>query len=626
MLKKSLIALSIYLMLMSYGSTTPQSSNYISPKSSIHTIKNYFEYVSEITWDFYDEPYFLEYDAKTKLIWAIQDDLYELPEKKNFTPLFQHSIYDATKRHYSYTIRSIYLPTVFFYKKWNSEKDAFDLQLHKYPIALQGSANLKFDDSAFIGTIDNLVINGVKQSFTFPTISQLEKSKEKYKKLTAFYERKHHIFINDNSGSIKVNIHKSGRYEKEYAVVDSKCLDTPNYSGTSERCKKWSKTEYEKPRLAQGYGNKNVIDNIPMFLVKVPSSKYEKVIHSNLSSSDKLKIITNLLTEERLKVKKPTLSKVSEPQYLKQNVLIKGEFEKSADYQKRKTSHKLDIKQKNQNLRNQFELAKISANQDFNSKMEAYKSAVTRNKEENIITQAANESAKQAITMVYGDPKFKDIKYDADKEMFSANVYSRLNSFNMNVDIPVHIDEAESFKKKMSEQYYVPSIKFSVNSEKLTFNNLKVVSNQTKQEQDFKIAKSKNTVLSYSDFITLNPKAPQTKIAKQKIDEILEAKRIAKAKAEKEAKERAKRAAEAKAREQKAYMKEKFVGDKVCMSGSMAFGFINPTISGFVEGKNGNNIQIRIANTDGTSPHYNGVTLRANLLIWDSYYSWKHCN
>jgi hypothetical protein len=98
---------------------------------------------------------------------------------------------------------------------------------------------------------------------------------------------------------------------------------------------------------------------------------------------------------------------------------------------------------------------------------------------------------------------------------------------------------------------------------------------------------------------------------------------------EKEAKLRAKkeekRRQEQKAREQKAYMAKKHKGQKVCKDGRMAL-FLNITITAYVEGLNGDSIKLRIVDTEGTTPNYNGVSLYRDTIIWDKYYNWKDCS
>ena len=77
-------------------------------------------------------------------------------------------------------------------------------------------------------------------------------------------------------------------------------------------------------------------------------------------------------------------------------------------------------------------------------------------------------------------------------------------------------------------------------------------------------------------------------------------------------------------KEKAAYNAKKHIDDKVCMSGKKIL-FLSVEISGYVEGINNDKIKIRIADTEGQSPNYNGVTLKQDTIIWDDYYRWKRC-
>ncbi len=68
-----------------------------------------------------------------------------------------------------------------------------------------------------------------------------------------------------------------------------------------------------------------------------------------------------------------------------------------------------------------------------------------------------------------------------------------------------------------------------------------------------------------------------------------------------------------------------YVGACVSMKGRMAI-FLSITVKGYIEAKGGNNqIKIRIADTEGTTPYYKGVSLYQNTIIWDNKYNWKLC-
>jgi hypothetical protein len=73
------------------------------------------------------------------------------------------------------------------------------------------------------------------------------------------------------------------------------------------------------------------------------------------------------------------------------------------------------------------------------------------------------------------------------------------------------------------------------------------------------------------------------------------------------------------------YNRKKSVGEKVCMSGRVAFGFIGVDISAYVESVSGDRIQLRISDTESQTPNYNGTTLRQGTIIWDDYNNWEPC-
>ncbi|MHB8767198.1 MAG: hypothetical protein ACYDA8_23045 [Deferrisomatales bacterium] len=82
--------------------------------------------------------------------------------------------------------------------------------------------------------------------------------------------------------------------------------------------------------------------------------------------------------------------------------------------------------------------------------------------------------------------------------------------------------------------------------------------------------------------------------------------------------------AERKRQELERYLKPKTVGERVCKDGNMAI-FFSVTVTAFVEDVSGSRIRLRIVDTGGMTPRYNGVNLAANAVIWDDYQEWKGC-
>lgn len=313
------------------------------------------------------------------------------------------------------------------------------------------------------------------------------------------------------------------------------------------------------------------------------------------------------------------------PSYIKTKPLNKGEFETTAEFDKRKKEEERRIDKINQKISQEYQEQLIQFNDELYKAKILYDNAIEKNKKSDTIKKVASAAASRAFNMIFGDPKFKNIKYNADKEYFDATLYSHTNNFSMNIKIPVKRTEARLFKSKLMDNRLVPQVIFEVNNGKLEFKSVDIVSNVEKQRQDFEFAKTIHTTTGYENFIKKYSEGKYAEKARSEIAKIQKSEEEARLRSEREAKERAKREAERKERERQAYMKPKYVGEQVCQDGSMFFGLINPTIRGYVEDKQGNRIQIRISDTEGTDPHYNGVTLYRNTLIWDSYYEWKHC-
>lgn len=280
---------------------------------------------------------------------------------------------------------------------------------------------------------------------------------------------------------------------------------------------------------------------------------------------------------------------------------------------------------------------------------EKYKNQIAFNKKESTIKKVANEVVGRAITMVFGDPKFKDFKYDADKEQFNATLYSTLNDFTMKVQIPVSIAKAKSFKEKLTDSRIVPSVKLNVSKSKLSFNSVSAVANKIKQKQDFDIAKTKNSIESYNEFLRYHSTAPQAKKTKKLLQIAIEKKAYNKAKysiSKLEAflskypkssfkseasskladlKERARLKAERERKKRESYSAKKSTGQKVCKEGTVVF-FLPVTITAYVENVRGDDIQLRISSTERQKINYQGGKLYSGKVIWDKYWEWGSCD
>lgn len=391
-------------------------------------------------------------------------------------------------------------------------------------------------------------------------------------------------------------------------------------------------------------------DSFLPFILRKDFNKYDKIIFSSLSPIQKLAKLTTLLTQEKLKVKKDKVKKPTKPKKLYPKKLKKGEFEKTADYKKRVEKEKQRVAKLNKQNELKYQQQMIDYKVAVKKAEEKYKKQIAFNKKESTIKKVANEVVSRAITMVFGDPKFKNFKYDADKEQFNATLYSTLNNFSMKVSIPVPLSKAKKFKAKLTDSRLVPSVKFRVKNGKLVFDSVDVVANKIKQKQDFNIAKSKDSIDSYKEFLRYHPTAPQAKKAKKllqnakardayndakysisKLESFIKAyphsNYTSKAKSKlADLKERKRRKEERERKERESYYAKKHTGQKVCKKGRVAFGFVGVKISAYVENVRGDDIQLRISSTEGQSINYQGSKLYSGKVIWDTYYNWGSCD
>lgn len=187
--------------------------------------------------------------------------------------------------------------------------------------------------------------------------------------------------------------------------------------------------------------------------------------------------------------------------------------------------------------------------------------------------------------------------------------------------VPVRINNARKFKEILSKKSSYPTIGMEVNNNVISMTGIEQIKDPYFFIQENIYKESYHSINKLEKFIGKYPTSLLVENAKSRILSIKETKKIAKVEEENRARMKAEK--ERKLRE--AFTTKKRMGDKVCMDGTTAI-ILPITIIAFVENVNGDSIQLRIADTDGTSPHYNGVTLYNNIVIWDKHFNWRHCN
>lgn len=217
-------------------------------------------------------------------------------------------------------------------------------------------------------------------------------------------------------------------------------------------------------------------------------------------------------------------------------------------------------------------------------------------------------------------PKLKSTYYAFRKHKIA--LVHNTPAFEANYKLSVPLKFAKAFKQRLLEHAFNVGVNVSEKNEKVEVVGLEGISSDPVRwlaEYDFEEAYG--SVERLKKFVQKYAGKPYVQKAKKSIAQ-LEAIKAAEAK---EDEKRAALRAQKEAKERKAYNATKHIGDKVCMEGKMLL-FMTVQVSGYVESINDNKIQIRIADTEGQSPNYHGVTLRQNSVIWDDYNRWKSCD
>jgi len=290
--------------------------------------------------------------------------------------------------------------------------------------------------------------------------------------------------------------------------------------------------------------------------------------------------------------------------------LKKGEFETTDAFNKRNKKQKEEI-----GVHNKISIKKFTIHKNSKLKeIEINRNNPTYKKEVYL------KIIQKLLYIKYEFPALKSVHYNADRQFFTARLYSKNKKINKTIRIPVKRKYAKVFKELLLRVRSTPVIEFSISNNKLIFNSVKQL-NEPKYSVEKKEFYECYKVVHFINFIKRHPNSPFVIKAKKEINTIN--------KKNKEKKERIKSAGirkeQDRKRKDKSYANKKYIGDKVCKDGTTAI-ILPITITAYVERVNGNKVQLRISDTEGTFPHYNGVTLTKHSLIWDDYYTWYKCN
>ena len=334
-----------------------------------------------------------------------------------------------------------------------------------------------------------------------------------------------------------------------------------------------------------------------------------------------LGMVAGYLLREQVALKYEPPQSPAMPLYPPVPEVVKGEFETTQQFIARNNAASIAYEEK-----------KKVIDEAYLKQEEAYRLAVTaaETKYLNDLSRMHDQigyqqqiAVERAWQLLFGDPVFDTIFYDADAQIFHITLRSARRSFSQQITVPVTIAEAPAYKAKLLDKSLVPVVKLKIDdNEAVTIAGLEIKTNEVRISDDYQFALKENNIPAYRAFIEKNPSAYQVADARIRIAGLQ--KEYAEKAAALEAlaaAERTKIANEQQA-EQVKFNQKKSIGDKVCMNQRFLL-FFNTKVTGFVEGVFGSRIQVRIADTEHQSVRYHGIELESGMLIWDYFNNWK---
>jgi hypothetical protein len=173
--------------------------------------------------------------------------------------------------------------------------------------------------------------------------------------------------------------------------------------------------------------------------------------YERITQQEKLQALTNYFVNKRLEPRKPNFpKKPKEPVIPKAEEVVKGKYEKLADFEAR-----VEVERKKRAalialLEKEYAQKVKHYNAEVQRLTDSYNNELTKREKEreNITLQAM----QKAYVRVYGVPYIeKNLKYDPETERFFAQVKSTKGGFSEKVAINVPINEAEAFEKGIAD-------------------------------------------------------------------------------------------------------------------------------------------------------------------------------
>jgi len=226
-------------------------------------------------------------------------------------------------------------------------------------------------------------------------------------------------------------------------------------------------------------------------------------------------------------------------------------------------------------------------------------------------------------------PRLNETIYRAPFGYMLNNRVVKLNeasnpAYVVSMKVPVKLSYAKKFKTLLLSKDFQPTVELEWVKGKLKAVGIVEINDPERLVIENVYKKAKGNIEALESFLAQYGETTFTKPAKTELENLKKEKVHLAQRETARIKKKEVQKAKLSSEEYAVYHKVKKVGDKVCMEGKMLL-FMTVNISGYVEAVQNNKIQIRIADTEGQMPNYNGIRLRQGTIIWDGYNRWKGC-
>jgi len=301
--------------------------------------------------------------------------------------------------------------------------------------------------------------------------------------------------------------------------------------------------------------------------------------------------------------------------------LTKGEFESTKDFNLRVAEEEIRIDALNKTIdkNNKSKLLQWEKKVADQNKVNYSQTSLQDNNEIFL------KNIEEAIHVKSGNPIIDSVTYNADQGYFDVILKSQRGGFVSKINIPVRLEHAQKFKEILTDRRFEPTVIFHFKN-----NQVKIIGIEQAKDPDLLVKEKMALESAYNSadlldsFIKQNPHSIFIRDAQNQLLALEEQGSRVRQQSERDS-ELAKKNEVRERKSREAHYAKKSRGDKVCKSGNTAI-ILPITITAYVENINGDNIQLRIVDTEGTSPYYNGSTLYRDSIIWDKYYEWEQCD